>query len=433
MVALASLLLTTSHSEISFDEVIRAHEAVMSCAVRISTTATSSSGSSTTVTEIWTDGFSQSRIWIRDERGPLYKIFSNDKSIQLLEVKSNRYIESPVIKGASVYENIISVAGGIDPISQIYLDAKIGMRRFLALFGKFEFEPNIDSQGEFRIKSPDLNVSAKCNLKTKLLESLDMTLGQSTVKWVISEPEIGMAQGLSSKLPSDASKVNNFSLIAEPTKTDSKETDKLMALSRTAYDRILTANISSRAQLWSPGGNQIRTSHCFWERGKKIRFDVVTDKPKTSFEASFDGKILRGIDRTKPMAFEANASAKEISKYLDSMNAQYEPMVICFIKGFNFWDRLIPAGASVKQAKEVSMVGTDKCKVIISTTSDGWTATIFVREKDHLIAKIERLLQPSSDTLYKETVTYNYQSINKGLPQAAWKLMIPPGVPVKKL
>lgn len=433
MLSFTPLLVSVSIAASSIDEVIRAHESNMACAVRISTTVSTGTVSSITTTEIWTDGFSQWRVWIVGEKGPTYKIFSNDKTIQFLDIKSNRYIESPFIKGGSVYDNIISVAGGIDPIAQIYLDARIGVRRFLRLFGDFQFTGVSGFPGEFEIVSPTLNARLKTFLKSKLIESLEMKSDQTTVKWVISSPELGLAQGISSVLPKDASKVNSFALIAEPTKTDSPQTDQLMSRSRTAYDAIQTAIISSKATLWTPAGNQIRTSSCSWERGKRIRFEVATDKPSSSFVASFDGKLITGFDRVKSKAFQGTATAKNVSKQLDMMGAQYEPMVICFIKGYNYWDRLIPAGANIKLIKTSAMVGKDKCRVTISTTSDGWTATIYIRESDFLIAKIERLLQPGMNTMYKESVTYTYQSINKPLPPSTWLLSIPKGIQIWKL
>ncbi len=431
MVTSAVALLVVSQN--AFLDTIRAHESNNVNAVRITATAISKESSSTTYTEIWTDGFAKARVWIRDANGPTYKIYSDYKTIQLLEVRSNRFVEATFVPGVSMYENIVSSVGGIDPLAQIYLDSKVGIQRFLLMFGKFEFVPTQTVPGEFRITSPEFNVRLLANAKDKLIDSIEIKSKDSTLLWQIGVPEFSLAQGLSQELPKDASKVQNFAVLSEPTKSDNPNTDKLIAKSRTAYDSMKSVHVVSKAVLWSPSGNQVRNSKCWWDRGNRIRFEVSTDKPFTSFSSSFDGKKLVGIDSAKSIAYTSIATSKNISKRLDLMGAQYEPMVVCFMKGFNFWDRLVPSGSNIKTAKDFAMVGKEKCNVIIATTVDGWTATIYIRQSDFLIGKIERLLQPSTTTLYKETVTYDYSQLNKPLPASTWQLKIPTNFKVKAI
>ncbi|HWP30326.1 MAG TPA: hypothetical protein VNK96_01165 [Fimbriimonadales bacterium] len=449
MFGLLLLSWSTLQQSDALEHVYRAHESLNECAIRVAVEAKSDVGSTSFEYEIWRAAEGKFRIDLNTpaEEGTIkLTILGDANRVFVYSPKDNQYNESARKTNDDVMSHVSLLLGGADPFMEVYLEPKRGLKKFLGNFiGVKPFRVSEEKEDEqvFVTESErserELKLLLRTDAKTHLLKSFELEVGKNLgAKWTVSPNSVPTGEALQFEIPKDAKRIEakneptKIEVGPQPIKIESEEARAVIDRSRKAYEGMKSVYFHSLAKLTSEGNTQTRLTNCWWEKGGRLRYAVSIQNSNRSFEAFYDNKTLTAYYRTRKQAYKGNVSRKGLMSKLDSVDAEFEPLVISLIKGENYWERFESPGAVLRLLPESVSIGNEVCNVIEAKTTESFKALIYIREKDGLILRIDRNLEVGKVVPYQETVTYEYKYINKPIPSSAWKMDIPKGIKVSE-
>jgi len=433
----------------ALEHVYRAHESLNECAIRVTVEAKSDLGSTSFEYELWRSAEGEFRIDLNTpiEGGAIkFTIFGDAKRVLIYSPQDNQYHELPRDPNDSLMNHVTRLLGGGDPFMEVYLEPKGGLKKFLGNFiGIKPFRISEDKADEqvFTTESErperELKLSLRTDSKTNLLKSFQLEVGKNLgAQWTVFPNPVPTEKALQFEIPKDAKRIEpktepvKIEVGPQPIKIESEEARAVIERSRKAYAEMRSVYFHSVARLTSEGSTQTRFTNCWWEKDGRLRYAVSIQKSLRSFEAFYDNKTLTAYYRTRKQAYRGEVSRKHLMGKLDSVDAEFEPLVISLIKGENYWERFESPGAIFRLLPEPVTIENEICNVIEAKTTESFKASIYIRQKDGFILRIDRNLEVGKVVPYQETVTYEYKYINKPIPSSAWTMNIQKGVKVSE-
>lgn len=351
-----------------------------------------------------------------------------ENRIRIYDPIGNRYRDVDPLPNLTAFENLQYAFGQTDSLLRIYIEGSKGVDAYLKQFGELHFEKASSPQGRLIIQSKLESESERALLIITCEENgfireiqlkLDERFGAS---WKIQESSLSTAEALPFEVPIDARNVGRQE--EPPSIIENEETQRTIDQSIFAYENLKSVTFYSKAQLFTQEGESIRQANFWWERDKRFRFAVTTDRPDRSFAALYKENSLQGWNRTEQTSFSGTVDMNSVVRVLEYNGATFEPMILAILDKQMIWKRFQTPGSRLRKISE-RVVDGELCEVIETKMSSGWNAKIFVRNKDGLIARIDRELVEDNQVLYSEIVSYRYNIINGKIPETVWKLNVP--------
>lgn len=344
---------------------------------------------------------------------------ADGNSVTAYDPKTNRIAKWPSAENATLDAG--AALGQLDPAMSVWLSNKNGVRTFLERFGKIIWEEPKRIEGRFTLVGSfeGGKLSVEANESDYKIREVKMESEQGSARWIVAPAPLNLYEALAFRAPAHAISVKSLKEPISRMHFASEDARRVVDASKSAYGALKSVVFSSKTFVFTNGGDSRKLANFAWIKGGNFRLSVTSSNPNRSFVSLYNKNTLAANDRLSGKSFKSTVERKQIMPVLEKLGAVFEPMALAILREENFWRRFEQSETLVRLTGETPEISGVTCDVVEVKTDDGWTAKVFIRRTDGLIARLERALDAP---VYSETSMYEYYVVNGPIPPSNWIL-----------